>query len=154
MPRQAGSRSSCQTLALMSLRFVQGCGEPPLHVSAITKDRNWAGAIVFSGRGTVAQAIPFASKSEFIASLQKLISEAVPLSAGGHGLGPADEVGLLISDGILHGVYLDISWASPEHWTVREIGEGTPPWERVADVGLLANVDFNPHSLHRDPHNS
>jgi hypothetical protein len=122
---------------------------PPIHVASTNRERGGKGAFIFAGQGGEGHKMEFTSSVECLAIFGTLMAESVPFSIGGHCSGPAEEVALLISTGELHGSYIEIFWSGPEKWTVREIGEGAPPWERVAQPGLIANTSFNPDALTR-----
>jgi hypothetical protein len=137
-------------VAIIQPRYAEGTGEAPFHLSSVNRERLSKGAFIFSGQGAEGRKIVFTSNVEFLAIFRTLMAESVPLSIGGHCIGPADEVALLISSGELLGSYIEISWSGPEKWTLREIGKGHPPWERVDVQKLIPNTSFNPDTLNPD----
>lgn len=93
--------------------------------------------------------MPFNSKSELVSKLREVLTQRVPLSIGGHCTGPADEVGMLAFSGKLSYPYIEISWSSPKHWTLREVTRNAVEWEEVGDPACIANQSFNPDALTR-----
>ncbi len=131
----------------MRPRFARSNLEPPVYVDLVVRHTHQAGLIRFNlGHGEFIE-IPFASQLEFNILFQRLIDEQVPLSAGGALAGAIDEALLLVKDGMLKGYPIEISWSSPETWTVREIGPESFQWDEVSQVETIANCQFDPRTL-------
>ena len=132
----------------MKPRYCTGVGQAPDHLSAIIHDRGDEGRLIFRAE-CKETAVPFKSKSDLISKLGELMAQRVPLSIGGHCAGPADVVGMLIFSGKLSYPYIEISWTSREHWTLREVVKNVVEWEVVNDPACIANQSFNPVALMR-----
>lgn len=131
----------------MKQRYFEGTGVAPIHLSHIFHERGSdAGRLLFKNGGQEL-GVAFNSKSDLLSKLQAILVNSVPISVGGHALGPADEVGLLIEAGKLKGSYVEISWSAPGCWTVREIIDGALEWEEAGCLSDIANQAFNPKSL-------
>ncbi len=74
---------------------------------------------MLAGANSEGLEIPFSSSAEFLKLLQALMAESVPLSVGGHCIGAADEVELLMANGELDGSYVQIAWRGPQKYGVR-----------------------------------
>ena len=91
--------------------------------------------------------INFASKAQLISMLRELMNQRIPCSVGGHGLGAAEEIELLISDGVLEGTYVEISWTSPSNWLLREKVQGAAVWDEVTEPSVFSNTSFDLKTL-------
>jgi hypothetical protein len=127
--------------------FAEGTGCPPVYLYDIKDESAGAGKLVFSGGILKDRQVSFLSKRDLLAKLQLLIVQKVPLSAGGHGIGPADEVQLWLGSGDLTGVYVEISWRRQGNWVVREIVKGATEWDEAVSAGVFATTNFDPASL-------
>jgi hypothetical protein len=134
-------------LVIMSPRYAQGFGIPPIHIALIRRDGFGRGAFIFAGSGGEGRQTLFTGHSEFLALLHILMQEPIALAVGGHCVGPADEVAMLNSSGELRGSYTEISWSGPDRWVLREMGENIFPWEQISDLRQLTNTSFNPDAL-------
>ena len=119
-----------------------GTGKPPPHLSLIERDAAGKGRLVVSApHGT--RTVAFGNEAEMLAALQRVIERRIPLSVGGHAMGPADEAGFLFDAGKLRGPYLQISWTKPGSWTVHEIDGHATEWDQVEAAELVA-ASFEP----------
>jgi len=131
----------------MKPRFATGVGTAPVYLADISFGKSGRGVLVFTGGNVGARKVPFHSDGDLHAKLSILIRQNVPLSVGGHAVGPADRVAMLIESGKLNGPYIDISWSRPEHWTVRERVKGAVEWQPVARADTFASINFDPDSI-------
>lgn len=131
----------------MKPRFASAIDEPPVYVKLVARQSLHSGFIRFNVGGNECVDISFANQLEFIRMFQKLIDERVPFSAGGASIGSIDEAQILIKDRVLRGSPIEISWSSPDKWTIREISVESLEWDEVAHAEEIANCRFDPNTL-------
>ena len=131
----------------MKPRFASAIDEPPVYVKLIARQSLHSGFIRFHVGGNECVDISFANQLELNAMFQRLIDERVPFSAGGASIGSIDEAQILIKDGVLRGRLIEISWSSPNKWTIREISFESLEWDEAAHAEEIANYRFDPNTL-------
>ncbi len=131
----------------MTPRFASSIDEAPVFVELIARHSLHSGLIRFKVGRNESVDISFANQVEFNSMFQMLINERVPFSVGGAAVGSIDEAQLLIQDGVLQGIPIEISWSSPDKWTVREVSSGSLQWDEVIQTDEIANCRFDPNSL-------
>lgn len=128
----------------MKSRFASAIDEPPVYVKLVARQSLHSGFIRFNVGGNECVDISFANQLEFIRMFQKLIDERVPFSAGGASIGSIDEAQILIKDRVLRGSPIEISWSSPDKWTIREISVESLEWDEIAHAEEIANCRLTP----------
>jgi hypothetical protein len=131
----------------MKPRFANAIDKPPVYVKLVARQSLHSGFIRFHVGDNECVDISFANQLELNAMFQRLIDERVPFSAGGASIGSIDEAQILIKDGVLRGSPIEISWSSPNKWTIREISFESLEWDEVAHADEIANCRFDPNTL-------
>lgn len=128
-------------------RYAKGYGQPPVYLASINSTDSMTGNLVFAGAAAGKIHMAFTSHVELIRLLNALMLARVPFAVGGMCPGPAEEAGLLITNGELAGNYIELSWTGPQEWVLRQMTNRCDQWQLEPEVSKIANTSFDPESL-------